>query len=124
MKKEDLLYEKKVNPKIHNSTPQLQKYRDYYLNPYEFIKKFGCRFGYTNTYINSIGEMRFCTKRTDLEPVGNTNHTPITKLWESEKASNMRKQMSECKINCVQILSCAFKDENNIKDLLKNAQSN
>ncbi len=105
-----LKIEKFTNKKITNKSTQLEKYKEYYLNPDNFIKKYGCKFGQIQIHINYSNEVRLCTIRPELEPIGTIDDNLIT-IWNSEKAKLIRRQMTNCKKNCILILSCGFEDE-------------
>ena len=107
---DSLISEKKINKKISNSVNHLEKYRSYYLNPNEFIKKYGCNFGNVQLHINYSGQMRLCTIRPELETVGTVDDN-IIKIWNSGKAKEIRHEMKNCTNNCILILSCGYKDE-------------
>jgi len=107
---DSLIKERKENSKVYNSISQLEKYRSYYLNPEDFIKNKGCKFGYEQIQINYSGQIRLCTIRPDLESVGSINDN-IIEIWNSKKSKEIRKQMKSCRQNCILILSCGYKDE-------------
>jgi len=108
---DSLIQEKKINLKIGNSITQLNSYKAYYLNPNNFIKKFGCKFGDSNLFINSYSQARLCVKRPDMDSIGNINDEHVFDIWHSKKSKEVRQKMNQCKLNCVQILSCDFEDE-------------
>ncbi len=104
----ELIKLKQETNKIGNTKSQLKKYKSYYLNPDNFIKKSGCMFGHDHVLINNKGEVSLCGGSKEI---GKINSENIIELWNSDKAKVRRKEMLNCKQNCVQILSCVYKDE-------------
>mgnify|MGYP003973602629 CR=1 FL=1 len=97
--------------KISNSINQLEKYKEYYLEPNKFVKQKGCIFGFNHLMINHLGTVSLCTTHKEFSDLGNITKKKITDIWKSKKASIVRQKMFNCKQNCVQILSCVYKDE-------------
>ena len=108
---DNLIKETRINKKIQNTELQLEKYRSYYLNPKNIIKKYGCKFGDNILLISQNGEASLCHRREDLKNMNNINNQNIFYIWNSEKANEVRQKMLSCKQNCVQILSCGYEEE-------------
>ena len=106
-----LIKEKKINKKIGNSLTQFEVYRKYYHNHDIPIKKNGCDFGSHHLRVNQDGNVYLCSERDDIESIGSIKSKSLTEIWKSRKAYNTRNVMHGCKKNCVQILSCGYKDE-------------
>ena len=103
---------KKKNPNIiNNSIKQLEYYKQYYINSQIFLKKFGCKTGYTNATIDIDSNLRLCTRNDDIAILGNLKKDNLSNLWNSRNANNIRTTMLECKQNCVEVLSCGYIDE-------------
>jgi len=108
---DSLIEEKKLNEKIGNSIGQFEVYRKYYHNYEQAAKSNGCDFGTHHVRINQEGNVYLCSERHDIASIGSIKSKSFSDIWKSKQALRTRDIMSNCKKNCVQILSCGYKDE-------------
>lgn len=104
---DELIKLKKMAYKISNATLQLETFKKYFNNPGEFIKKDKCNVDFYMN-INQFGDVYMCPRK---EPIGNIKKDTPRKMWYSEKANLIRKEIRNCKINCHHILNCCYEGE-------------
>jgi MoaA/NifB/PqqE/SkfB family radical SAM enzyme len=101
----------KGNPhnKIKQTIAQLKNYEQYYLYPEIFIKKkTKCNASNEIFNIYDNGDVMICTK---MSPIGNIYKNNLTEIWNSNKSTNTRLKMKQCKTNCIQVLTNAYTEE-------------
>jgi len=98
------LIERKNNGyKISNSIRQLEVFKSYFKQPDRLRDGVICNQGDYVIYIRPTGEVLLCGS---MPPIGNIRTHNIKELWNSEEAIVRRKQIYECKENCLNVLNC------------------
>jgi MoaA/NifB/PqqE/SkfB family radical SAM enzyme len=101
------LKEKKY--KINNSFAQLKAFRDYFSDPFNFIKRNKCNLGKEALEINQLGDVYLCYQH---ESIGNIFSDSLHNIWNSEKARQVRDKINNCRQNCNLLINCYFEEEN------------
>jgi len=92
--------------KISNSISQLEAFRNYFIQPEEFLKKVTCKVLDSGFFsISPKGDMNLCPF---MEPIGNIINSRLKELWYSEKAEEIRAKMSLCKKGCHHLINCWY----------------
>lgn len=99
---DDLLELKRQGAPIWNDTGQLEMFRAYFRDPYNYPRPTGCRVRYNFFNVDPWGNVNFCWTLND--PVGNILHQDPAQIWESQTASEARARMQSCREPCV--LNC------------------
>jgi len=102
-----LIKMKEANPKITNQVCQLEAFKLYYQQPERFVKSSKCNLG-SALHVSSTGDIFLCYR---WDVLGNISCDDISSLWNSNKASQVRKDIATCKNNCHFLLNCFFKEE-------------
>ncbi len=94
-------------PKISNSVSQLKAFKSYFEDPDRFLKKINCNLGAYALNVDYAGD---CSPCFPLGVIGNICGENIKDIWCSEKASQLRQRMKQCKKNCNFLINC-YKEE-------------
>ncbi len=105
---EKIIELKKSFRKIENPVGQLQSFKGYFKNPDQFIKSKRCNVSDQAVNVNALGDVYLCFF---MEKLGNIRTDNIAKLWHSEKAADIRKQMNHCRRNCELVVNCYYENE-------------
>lgn len=100
--------ELRSNFHVRNPLNQLKIYRRYFRNPHNFIKIGECHLYKQALNITPIGEVHICFYKPSI---GNIKNDSLDKLWFSEKAKTVRKQIKECRRNCQALVNCNFDEQ-------------
>ncbi len=93
--------------KIGNPVSQFHVYKAYFRSPDNFIKRHKCHIDSTAINITPQGEIRICFY---MGPIGNIKTDDIGRVWFSQRAADIRRKISECKLNCQSMVNCNFDD--------------
>ncbi len=104
---DELIRHKKNNSKITNQIRQLEAFKLYYQSPERFVKNTKCNMD-SAVHISSCGDIFLCYRHPLL---GNIQRDDLAKVLDSEKADQVRQDISNCKDNCHFLLNCFFKDD-------------
>lgn len=88
--------------KIGNPISQLRAFQAYYLNPNKFVKRKQCNLGRC-VLVSSVGDIYLCY---DFEKIGNIKKDRLIDMWYSEKADEVREDISRCAKNCHHLINC------------------
>ncbi len=101
---------KKLGYKIADSLQQLNNFREYFLNPLQFIKNGRCNLGKGDVLIiDPAGNVSMCSL---IGIIGNVRQEKeISKILRSENAERHKKEISECQRNCHLVVSCYYQEE-------------
>lgn len=100
---------KKRGYKITNPIAQFNIFKAYFRHPEKFVKASRCNLGYNSITVNSAGKIFLCNF---MEPIGNMQDgKDVSKLWISDKASEVRDNIKNCKYNCKLLVNCFFEEE-------------
>jgi MoaA/NifB/PqqE/SkfB family radical SAM enzyme len=103
-----MVLKKMEHSKIGNSLGQFEIFKRYFKNPSSFVKTTGCSLAYHALNVNALGNAYLCFF---MEKLGNIKEQSADQLWNSPKASEVRKRMSMCHQNCELIVNCYYEDE-------------
>ena len=104
---DELIRCKKSGFKITNEIPQLEAFKSYYKSPEKFVKNTKCNMD-SALHISSCGDVFLCYRWAKL---GNIKTDDLSKLWFSEKADKVRREIASCKNNCHFLLNCFFEGD-------------
>ncbi len=104
---DELIGHKKNNSKITNQICQLEAFKLYYQSPERFVKNTKCNMD-SAVHISSCGDIFLCYRHPLL---GNIQTDDLAEALDSEKADQVRQDISNCKNNCHFLLNCFFKDD-------------
>ncbi len=93
--------------KITNQACQLEAFKMYYQYPDRFVKNTRCNMDRA-IHISSCGDIFLCYQWPLL---GNIQTDDLVEVLNSEKAGQIRQDISNCKNNCHFLLNCFFKDD-------------
>ncbi len=99
---------KKDGYKINNSFAQLRTFRDYFISPLNFTKRNKCNLGEEAVEVNQLGDVYLCYY---YETIGNIFNDSLYNIWHSEKATQVREKINNCRQNCNLLINCYFEDE-------------
>jgi len=91
--------------KIENPISQLESFKSYFKDPFDFIKARRCNVSEQAININAVGDAYICFF---MEKLGNIKSQDIVSLWNSETAQKIRKEMSVCRNNCELVVNCYY----------------
>jgi MoaA/NifB/PqqE/SkfB family radical SAM enzyme len=94
--------------KIENSAGQLQVFKSYFKNPFDFIRVNRCNVSEQAININALGDIYICFF---MEKLGNIKEDNVVGLWHSDKAQNIRNQMRSCRNNCELVVNCYYEEK-------------
>lgn len=89
---------------INNPPSQFAHWRKYFRDPKNFTTGLPCRVPDDNLLISAQGKVQFCNHYGDI---GSLKDDP-EKLWNSEKAKKMRREMEDCDMACNFFVNCCF----------------
>ncbi len=99
----------RFSQKISNTISQFDIFEEYFINPLKFIKHNGCPlFNNGHFGVNPDGGVTLCPY---MKNVGNIKAQSISEIWESKESAIRRREISECSVNCHQIMNCWYEDE-------------
>jgi len=93
--------------KIENPVSQLEAFKAYFKNPFDFIKVNRCNVSEQALNINALGDAYICFF---MEKLGNIKEHNAAELWNSNKAQKIRSQMRSCRNNCELVVNCYYED--------------
>jgi MoaA/NifB/PqqE/SkfB family radical SAM enzyme len=93
---------------IENSVAQLQAFKLYFKNPFDFIKVNRCNVSEQAININALGDVYICFF---MEKLGNIKDHNAVQLWNSDKAGKVRREMRSCRNNCELVVNCYYEDK-------------
>lgn len=97
--------------KLTNPMQQLYSFKSYFSNPSGFIKDGSkCNLG-NAIMISQDGNIYLCYHYNRL---GNISADNIKKIWNSEEALIMRKEVKKCRTNCHELINCYFEEDSQI----------
>lgn len=105
---DQLIKLKEKRYKINNSFAQLRTFRDYFIDPLNFIKRNTCNLGREALEINQLGDVYLCYLH---ESIGNIFSDSLYNIWNSEKAKRVRDKINNCRQNCNLLINCYFEEE-------------
>jgi len=94
--------------KIENPVSQLEAFKAYFKNPFDFIKVNRCNVSEQALNINALGDAYICFF---MEKLGNIKEHNAAELWNSNKAQKIRRQMQACRNNCELVVNCYYEDK-------------
>jgi MoaA/NifB/PqqE/SkfB family radical SAM enzyme len=95
--------------KIANSISQLEAFKNYFVEPEEFLKRIKCNVLESGFFsISPNGDVNLCPFK---KPIGNIKDGELEKLWCSEKAEEIRGEMLLCKNGCHHLVNCWYEEE-------------
>ncbi len=94
--------------KIENPVSQLEAFKAYFKNPFDFIKVNRCNVSEQALNINALGDAYICFF---MEKLGNIKEHNAAELWNSNKAQKIRSQMYSCKNNCELVVNCYYEEK-------------
>ena len=105
--KKDCLNENKRD-KIGNPVSQLEAFKNYFIEPRDFLKQIKCKVLDSGFFaISPNGDVNLCPF---MEPIGNIKNGRLEKLWYSEKAEEIRNKMLLCKKGCHHLVNCWYEE--------------
>ena len=104
---DELIRLKRQGSKITNQICQLEAFKSYYRYPEKFVKDTKCNMN-SALHISSCGDIFLCY-RSDL--LGNIQVVDVAEVWHSQKAQQVRRDISNCKNNCHFLLNCFFEGD-------------
>lgn len=104
-----IIRRRKKGELIGNTIVQLEAYKKYLEAPDRFVKKDPCNLDRA-LHISSIGDVFLCYNWGRLGNIRN-KEDDIRKLWVSEKAEAIRKDIRTCADNCHFLLNCFFEGD-------------
>jgi MoaA/NifB/PqqE/SkfB family radical SAM enzyme len=102
---DELIAMRQNNSKISNRVEHLRAYKAYFANPQKLVNKAKCIVGGKAISVNAYGFLQLCLFK---EFFGNIRKDDIRKLWYSQDAQAIRKQVDACKTNCHLLLNCCY----------------
>lgn len=99
---------KNVNSKIVNTVSQFKAYMAYFEDPLDFAKDIHCTIGNRDININPYGDVYLCFSK---DSIGNIKANAIEEIWYSQKAAQIRDEISKCKKYCHFLLNCSFEEK-------------
>lgn len=103
----ELIKFKKMGYKISNTLSQLEVFKKYFENPHRFIKENRCNVDFFMN-IDQSGDVYMCRIK---KPIGNIKKDSSEDIWYSKKASQVREEIKNCKINCHVLVNCCYEEE-------------
>ena len=96
--------------KIADSVQQLSNFREYFLNPLQFIKNGRCNLGKGDVLIiDPAGNVSMCSL---LGIIGTLRKEPnIRKILSSGEAFRHKEEINACRRNCHLVVSCYYQEE-------------
>lgn len=106
---DELVLLKKQGFPIINSTKHLNTMKTYYRNPAYSREDFKCLVGTDIICVLTDGWVQLCRKMDDI---GNLNQSSIREIWFSQKAKERRREIKNCKQQCLNktLYSKSFKE--------------
>jgi MoaA/NifB/PqqE/SkfB family radical SAM enzyme len=96
---------KNAGRRIINAPSQLESIKRYYRDPMVPASKGRkCNAGKSSVMVDCRGDVIFCYP---FGAVGNVMKDPVSKLWYSKEAAQMRQRIRSCQRNC-SLLNCYF----------------
>ncbi|MDO8602996.1 MAG: radical SAM protein [Candidatus Omnitrophota bacterium] len=99
---------KNKGSKIGNPASQLEVFKTYFKNPFDFIKVNRCNVSEQALNINALGDVYLCFF---MEKLGNIKEHNVAQLWNSDKAQKIRAQMRSCRNNCELVVNCYYEEK-------------
>lgn len=106
---DEIIRRRKRGEWIGNTVVQLEAYKKYLQAPDRFVKKGPCNLDRA-LHISSIGDIFLCYSWERLGNIRNIEDD-LRKLWVSEDAESIRKNIRICKDNCHFLLNCFFEGD-------------
>ncbi len=103
----ELINKKNYSKKIANTFSQLKMYAKYFENPLCLDADINCTIGERDINIDPYGDVYLCFSK---DPIGNINNNTIGEIWYSQKAVEIRSEISSCEKYCHFLLNCSFKE--------------
>jgi MoaA/NifB/PqqE/SkfB family radical SAM enzyme len=103
----ELLRLKEKGYKIVNSHEQLNAFRSYFEDPGCFVRILECNLSRA-VHVSSLGDVFICF---EWDRLGNIKSDRLEDLWYSQKAQQIRKDISQCRRNCHFLLNCFFEGD-------------
>lgn len=104
---DEVLNFKSQGYKIHNEVYQLEAFKNYLRYPDRFVKKSKCNLDKA-IHVSSTGDIYICYRWALL---GNIKNDDLEKVWYSQKADEVRKDIEACTANCHFLLNCYFEGD-------------
>ncbi|MBU4305246.1 MAG: radical SAM protein [Candidatus Omnitrophica bacterium] len=96
--------------KIADSVQQLNNFREYFLNPLQFIKNGRCNLGKGNVLIiDPAGNVSICSLVGIIDNL--RKQMNLSKILSSEDAFLHKKNINVCRRNCHLVVSCYYQEE-------------
>ncbi len=96
--------------KIADSVQQLNNFREYFLNPLQFIKNGHCNLGKGNILIiDPAGNVSICSLVGIIDNL--RKQMNLSKILSSEDAFLHKKNINDCRRNCHLVVSCYYQEE-------------
>jgi MoaA/NifB/PqqE/SkfB family radical SAM enzyme len=89
--------------KIDNPTGQLEKFKLYFEDPDRFVRETPCSLGDKIIHVNPHGQVYLCC---EMESIGTIKSDSISKIWNSQKAKDIRQKIRQCRRNCAGMVNC------------------
>jgi len=95
--------------KIGNPVSQLEVFKNYFIEPGNFLKQIKCKVLDSGFFaISPNGGVNLCPF---TEPIGNIKNSSLEKLWYSEKAEEVRNKMLLCTRACHHLINCWYEEQ-------------
>jgi radical SAM protein with 4Fe4S-binding SPASM domain len=95
--------------KVSNPVSQLEAFKNYFLEPGEFLKQIKCKVLDSGFFaISPNGDVNLCPF---MEPIGNIKDGGLEKLWYSDKAEEIKNKMLLCKKGCHHLVNCWYEED-------------
>lgn len=92
--------------KISNKISQLRIFKEYYKSPENYARNSDCHIDEYALNVNPKGEIFLCFSK---EKIGNINDN-LSRLWNSRKSEDVRREIKNCKQNCHFLINCCYKE--------------
>jgi MoaA/NifB/PqqE/SkfB family radical SAM enzyme len=94
---EYIKHKKKKDSRIMNTWAHLGLIKDYFRDPMTIVNQRQCTIGFEHLEVNYKGDVFLCNA---FPSIGSIKTSSIQKLWKSDRANEIRKQMLTCPLPC------------------------
>ncbi|MDD4909341.1 MAG: radical SAM protein [Candidatus Omnitrophica bacterium] len=98
-----LIEMKQSGCRVDTPVGQLRRFKSYFADPLQFVRKASCGLGEDIVHINNKGDIYLCC---EMEPIGNVKDADIRYTWFSPKAARVRREIKKCRRNCAEMINC------------------
>ena len=97
--------------KIGNHPNHFLRFKGYFENPHQFLKKIKCNLGDYEFHVDPYGKSFFCCL---TKPFGNINSGSIPDIWGTSATQKIRSEVYNCKRNCHIMINCFYEDQGDV----------